>query len=173
MADAIEQRALAAIIRHEKARQAVDALSRRIGASIQRCPIIVKSNDWTISNHERAEIWDDVNHHHKTHLWMAYNSKAVYGEHFDDEGQQDALHPSNGGCRHCLRAFRLIRQRKALRKELGHAKLSIRALGRSALMIGEDAGRFGNQSESCPHCVRTSRRQVARDRRTTCGLVSV
>ena len=46
-----------ALARHELARQKVDALSRRIGLAINRCPVVVKSNDWTISNAERAELW--------------------------------------------------------------------------------------------------------------------
>lgn len=124
-----------ALARHELARQKVDALSRRIGASINRCPVVIKSNDWTISNAERAEIWDEKTQRHKTHLWMAYNALSFYGEHFDETGQDDALQPRNDGCRHCLRALRLIKQRKEERKELGYARLSIRALGRQALAM--------------------------------------
>ena len=127
-----------ALARHELARQKVDALSRRIGAAIQRCPVVIKSNDWTISNAERAEIWDEKTQHHKTHLWMVYNARAVYGEHFDEEGQEEALRPANDGCRHCLRAFRLNKQRKDARRELGYARLSLRALGRKALLMVAD-----------------------------------
>lgn len=130
-----------ALVRHEAAKQKVDALSRRIGSAIQRCPVVVKSNDWTISNAERATLWDDRTQHHKTHLWMAYNALSVYGEHFDEEGQEEALRPArfnNNGCRHCLRAFRLIKQRKAARRELGYARLSLRALGRQALLMVAD-----------------------------------
>lgn len=127
-----------ALARHELARQKVDALSRRIGAAIGRCPIVVRSNDWSISNAEHAETWDERTHRHKTHLWMAYNSRAVYGEQFDEEGQSEALQPSNGGCRHCLRAFKLIQQRKGARKELGYARLAIRALGRQAVKLISD-----------------------------------
>ena len=124
-----------ALARHEMARQKVDALSRRIGVAIQRCPIVIKSNDWSISNTERAELWDELTQRHKTHLWMVYNARAVYGEHFDETGQEEALLPRNDGCRHCLRAFRLIKQRKDARMELGYAKLSIRALGRQAIAM--------------------------------------
>lgn len=128
---------ITALARHELARQKVDALSRRIGAAIDRCPIVIKSNDWNISNAERAEIWDEKTQRHKTHLWMAYNSQNHYGEHFDEEGQRESLLPCNGGCRHCYRAFELIGQRKAARKELGYAKLSLRALGRQAVKLVE------------------------------------
>jgi hypothetical protein len=127
-----------ALARHEIARQKVDALSRRIGMAINRCPIVIKSNDWSISNAERAETWDEKTQRHKTHLWMVYNARAVYGEHFDETGQEEALQPCNDGCRHCLRAFRLIKQRKDARKELGHARLSIRSLGKHAIKMLAD-----------------------------------
>lgn len=126
-----------ALARHEIARQKVDALSRRIGAAINRCPVVVKSNDLTISNAERAELWDETTQRHKSHLWMAYNARAVYGEHFDETGQEEALLPSNDGCRHCLRAFRLIKQRKAARAELGYARLAIRYYGKIAVKMVE------------------------------------
>lgn len=129
------ERFIQALARHETARQVVDALSKRIGAAINRCPIAIRAGDWSISNLERGELWDEATGRHKTHLWMAYNARAVYGEHFDEEGQSDSLQPSNGGCRHCLRAFKLIKQRKAARKELGYSKLAIRALGKEAIKL--------------------------------------
>lgn len=133
-----EDKFVLALARHELARQKVDGLSRRIGLAINRCPVVIKSNDWAISNAERAEIWDEKTQRHKSHLWMVYNARAVYGEHFDEEGQDDALQPCNDGCRHCLRAFRLINQRKIARKELGRARLSIRALGKHAIKMIDD-----------------------------------
>ena len=48
-----------ALARHEAAKQKVENLTRRIGAAIGRCPVVVKSNDWSLSNAERAEIWDE------------------------------------------------------------------------------------------------------------------
>lgn len=126
---------IAALARHELARQTVDALSHRIGGAISRCPIVKRSEDWNLPNEERAAIWDDNKGRVKSHLWQVYNSLAVFGEEFDEEGQEDALQPCNDGCRHCLRAFRLIRKRKAIRKELGYAKLSLRALGRQAIKL--------------------------------------
>lgn len=124
-----------ALARHELAKQKVDALSLRIGMAINRCPVVVRSNDWSISNAERAEIWDEKTQHHKTHLWMAYNALSHYGEHLDEDGQREALLPRNEGCRHCYRAFELIHKRKNAREELGYARLSIRALGKAALQM--------------------------------------
>jgi len=129
-----------ALARHELSKQKVDALSRRIGSAIERCPVVIKSNDWTISNAERAEIWDEKTGKHKTHLWQAFTettqSECGYGMRLlDEDEQEEGLRPRNGGCRHCLRAWRLIRDRRIERKELGYARLSIRALGRQALAM--------------------------------------
>lgn len=120
-----------AIVRHEIAKQKVDALTVRIGAALGRCPIERRYASW--DNKNRFDDYDEATNRVKSHLWMAYNAKSVYGEHFDEDGQEDSLHPRNDGCRHCLRAFRLIRQRKGARQELGMARRSIRALGRNAL----------------------------------------
>ena len=127
-----------ALARHEAAKQKVENLTRRIGAAIERCPVVVKSNDWSLSNAERAEIWDEKTGKHKTHLWQAYTEttccESGYGVRvLDQDEQEEMLQPSNGGCRHCLRAWRLIIDRKAARAELGYAKLAIRALGKQAL----------------------------------------
>ena len=82
-----------ALARHELALQKVDALSRRIGAAIERCPIVVKSNDWSISNAERAEIWDEKSGKNKTHLWAAYTettpSECGYGMRLLDSDEQE------------------------------------------------------------------------------------
>jgi hypothetical protein len=133
---------IVALARHEVARQKVDALSRRIGAAINRCPVVIKSNDWSISNAESAALWDDKSGKHKTHLWLAYTettpSDCGYGMRLlDEDEQEEGLRPRNGGCRHCLRAWRLIRERRIERRELGYARLSLRALGRQAVKMTE------------------------------------
>ena len=132
-----------ALARHERAKQKVENLTRRICAAIERCPVVVKSNDWSLSNAERAEIWDEKTGKHKTHLWRAYTEttccESGYGMRMLDPGEQEEmLQPANGGCRHCLRAWRLIIDRKAARAELGYAKLAIRALGKQALKESGD-----------------------------------
>lgn len=128
-----------ALARHETARQAADAISKRIGAAISRCPIAIKEGDWKLSNAERAELYDEKTGKQKTHLWSVYNALAEYGEHFDHEGQREALHPRNDGCRHCYRAHVLIEMRRELRAELGRARLAIRALGKVAIKMQEAA----------------------------------
>jgi hypothetical protein len=138
MADTIEQRAMAAIIRHEKARQLVDSLTRDIGISVGRCPI---DKEALIQGH--GDLWTQDQKHTKTHLWQAFQhlepSSCGWGEvHLCDDGVFDALaEGSEFDCVHCYDAFKFIVARRAARKELGHARLSIRALGRSALRAGE------------------------------------
>lgn len=127
-----------ALARHEKAKQRVDALTKRIGGAITRCQVVVKSQDYSLSNDERAELWDEKTGKHKTHLWQAFQvlepSSCGYGEvHLCDDGMLEFLSPRNDGCRHCYRAYTLIKQRKLARAELGRARLAIRALGKQAL----------------------------------------
>ncbi|MCY1314387.1 hypothetical protein D9M70_650180 [compost metagenome] len=52
----------------------------------------------------------------------------------DDEDIYEFLHPrSSDGCRHCFRAWRLVQQRKAVKREIGICRRIIRQLGKSAL----------------------------------------
>lgn len=128
-----------AIVRHEKARQAVDAMSRNIGLAINRCPIAVKSQSLETSNAELGELWDEVSGKHKTHLWHALKFREAadcgYGmQGLGDDGIDDALSEHGEyACEHCLTAYQLIVERRHLRKDLGRARMSIRALGRAAL----------------------------------------
>lgn len=128
-----------AIIRHEKAKQAVQALSREIGAAINRCPISIRAQDWNTPNSERGELWDEASGKHKTHLWQAFKhrepSSCGWGSvGLDEDGVDDALAPgSEFECEHCRHAYHLIRERRQAKQQLGRARLAIRALGRAAL----------------------------------------
>tara|TARA_R110001606_G_scaffold30344_2_gene93804 strand:- start:2710 stop:3135 length:426 start_codon:yes stop_codon:yes gene_type:complete len=128
-----------AIVRHEKARQAVDAMSRNIGQAINRCPVAVKAQSWETPNSEMGELWDEASGKHKTHLWHALKFRETadsgYGSQgLGDDGIDDALSEHGEyACERCLAAYRLIVERRHLRKELGRARMSIRALGRAAL----------------------------------------
>jgi hypothetical protein len=128
-----------AIIRHEKAKQAVDSLTRDIGFAISRCPVTVKSNDPLISNSERDQLFDEGTGKTKTHLWHAFKhrepSSCGWGEvGLCEDGISDALSEgSEFECEHCYHAYRMIVARKDVRNELGRARLAIRSLGRAAL----------------------------------------
>jgi len=130
---------LAAIIRHERAKHAVDALTREIGASIEACPITIKSNDPTLSNAERAQLWDEVKGKNKTHLWQAFQIRETSScgwrsVSLNEDSILDAL--SEGGdfeCEHCYHAYTKIIERRQAKSELGSARRAIRSLGRAAL----------------------------------------
>lgn len=125
-------KAMDVIVRHERAKQAVDSLTRRIGVKLSHCSIS-KACDGS------DEAMYDEKYRVKTHLWHAFNHKEAsscgYGRvGLCEEGINDALSAgSEFACRHCKRAWLLILRRKHARQELGNAKRAIRAMGRAAL----------------------------------------
>lgn len=125
-------KAMDVIVRHERAKQAVDSLTRRIGVKLGHCSIS-KAYDGS------DETMYDEKYRVKTHLWQAFNHRepcdSGYGEMgFCEDGVADALSAgSEYACRHCKRAYQLILQRKHARQELGNARRAIRAMGRAAL----------------------------------------
>lgn len=122
-----------ALARHERARQRVDDLGNRIGLALGRCSIERAYAKADLPGEYRDLLVDRNTGRIKNHLWMAYNSQNHYGELLDEQGMRESLYPSNGGCRHCMAAFRLVLLRKDARKELGYARLAIRALGKQAM----------------------------------------
>lgn len=127
-------KAIKAIIRHERAVQEVDSLTRRIGVKLNHCPLSKVIYDGPFGGvDERGRT--------KTHLWHAFQhreqSSCGYGMvGFHQDEIEDALsRGSDYACRHCRRAWQLILRRKEARQELGSAKRSIRALGRAALAM--------------------------------------
>lgn len=125
-------KAMDVIVRHERAKQAVDSLTRRIGVKLSHCSIskACDGSDETMYD-EKGRV--------KTHLWQAFNHRepcdSGYGmTGLDDDGIEEALSSSSEyACRHCKRAWQLILQRKHARQELGNAKRAIRTMGRAAL----------------------------------------
>ena len=130
---------IAALARHEKAKQAVDSLTRDIGIALNRCPITKRADDPALSNEYRDSLWDDVTGKNKTHLWHAFQirepSSCGHGEvPLCEDGISDALSEgSEFECEHCYFAYRMIVARKSARQELGRSRLAIRALGKQAL----------------------------------------
>ena len=124
-------KAMDVIVRHERAKQAVDSLTRRIGVKLGHCPISRLPVDDGSMYDEKSRV--------KTHLWHAFNHRepcdSGYGEMgLCEDGVADALSAgSEYACRHCKRAYQLILQRKHARQELGNARRAIRAMGRAAL----------------------------------------
>lgn len=131
-----------AIARHELAKQSVDSLTAQIGESIRSCPLDMKAHDPNIPDQERQKLWDDGaigSSKTKTHLWHAFQVRelASHGWYYlplCEDGVLDALSEgSEYECEHCHRAYELIIERKEARRELGKARLAIRALGKQAI----------------------------------------
>lgn len=124
-------RALAAIVRFERASRAVTAATKAIADSISRCSVA------------EAEIADghgnkyrDSKGRLKTHLWEFLNHQVEYCEetgapYLSPEEFREELESMQ--CPHCIETFRLIQERKAARKDLGIAKRALRSIGRAAI----------------------------------------
>lgn len=130
-----EQKALQAAIRYEKASAQVKALTRSIGEELKECPTTkLAEQAWQQfgGNIYVSKSSGKV----MTHLWGAFNEEmeGPYGAVRLSEGEiTDYLQDDETGCPHCLRAWELIGERKAARKALGKAKLSLRAIAKSAI----------------------------------------
>lgn len=128
-------KAMDVIVRHERAAQAVDSLTRRIGVKLGHCSISRMPADDGSLYDEKSRV--------KTHLWHAFNhrepSDCGYGmTGLGQDGIEDALSSnSEYACRHCKRAWQLILLRKEARQELGNARRAIRTMGRAALAKGQ------------------------------------
>lgn len=126
----------AAIVRHEKAKRAVDSLTRDIGIALGRCPLDQQAG---IQGPENPEFYDLASNKSKTHLWHAFKhlepSSCGWGSvPLCEDGISDALSEgSEFECAHCYHAYRMIVARKKAKQELGRARLAIRSLGRKAL----------------------------------------
>ena len=131
----MSEKALAAIIRQERALQEVARLKREIGQALAACPVSVELSRWETSNARRAELTDQ-NGRDKNHIWQALNFTDIgchgYPVRLDIREIADFLADADE-CEHCQRAWSLILQRKIVRQELGAAKRAIRSLGRAAL----------------------------------------
>ena len=131
----MSEKALAAIIRQERAMQEVAILKREIGQALAACPVSVELGRWDTSNTRRAEL-TDPNGRPKTHIWQALNFTDIgchgYPVRLDINEIADFLADADE-CEHCQRAWALILKRKCVRQELGAAKRAIRSLGRAAL----------------------------------------
>lgn len=131
----MSEKALAAIIRQERALQEVARLKREIGLALAACPVSVELSRLETSNARRAELTDQ-NGREKNHIWEALNFTDIgchgYPARLDTREIADFLADADE-CEHCQRAWSLILQRKIVRQELGAAKRAIRSLGRAAL----------------------------------------
>ena len=125
-----------ALARHEAAKQKVDSLTRDIGIALGRCPLDQMA---AIHGPENPEFYDIASNKSKTHLWHALKhrepSSCGWGcVPLCQDGVSDALSEgSEYECTHCYYAYRMIVARKEAKRELGNARLAMRALGKQAL----------------------------------------
>ncbi len=128
-------KALAAVIHYDQWSARVKDLTRSIGKSLEECPTTkLAEQAWGQfgGNIYVAKATGKV----MTHLWGAFNEEmeGAYGSVRLDEGEiTEFLQDDETGCPHCLQAWVLVGQRKDARKELGKAKLSLRAIAKSAI----------------------------------------
>lgn len=134
----MEQKCMAALAAHEKALQAVKAMTRRIGEAISSCPVSVEiAQSWT-TGADVAHLTDNKGKD-KTHLWEALNERAGDGGYSERGLDADEIDESlaNSECPHCIEAWELIQQRKQARQQLGVQRRLIRYYGKRAMELQE------------------------------------
>ena len=134
----IEQKCMTALAAHEKALQAVKAMTRRIGDALHYCPVSVETRNGMATDDDMRRLFDDKQRT-KTHLWRALNEVAGdggYGERGLDAGEIDE-YLAEAECPHCIEAWELIQQRKQARQQLGVQRRLIRYYGKRAMELQE------------------------------------
>ncbi|MDD1947773.1 MULTISPECIES: hypothetical protein [Pseudomonas] len=144
-----ERKVVITLAAHETCLQQIKRLTRIIGVCIGKCqngydqigPRPASAHDDIIGilpwpNGEHHEILHDEQHRRKTHIWEAFQhrepSSCGYGMVWLQIDEiADFL--ADQECVHCTRAWHFILERKRVKKDLGHLRLSIRGLGKSAL----------------------------------------
>lgn len=130
---------LDACIAFEQAAQRVRELSQQIGEAIARCDIYGLAMESDHPGQDTFALWDGSRI--KTHLWQAYHETTDAGDGYHSdrlltkEEQEDFLE-HEADCPHCLKAWRLVQERKEARKAFGAAKRAIRSIGKAAIARG-------------------------------------
>lgn len=147
------ERVIAALARHERAAGELGRIKKGIVAELEKCPITIEAYQnsdlncdfLNVSEEDHKRLWDGSRVRHHLHLVLQSTTEndREYGpdrklydyeirawlEGYSDEDEQPYQ------CLHCLAAWLLIERRKEVRHELGIAKRSLRALGKSALKV--------------------------------------
>lgn len=149
----LETRVITALARHERAAAELGRIKKGIVAELEKCPITIEAYQnsnlncdfLNVSEDDHKRLWDGsrVRHHLHETLQATVENDREFGpdrklhdyeirawlEGYSDEDEQPYQ------CPHCLAAWLLIERRKEVRQELGIAKRSLRALGKSALKV--------------------------------------
>lgn len=141
--------ALAAVIRYEVAAASVSGFAKLIGAALEECSVSKEMAVHGESGNTRA--WDRLmdGKYVNTHLHQAFTMDFSPGHEYGDSLMRDAELEAwleDEGCEHCLRAYRLIQERRAARKEFGIAKRAIRAIGKRAIKQDTMTGGSGERT---------------------------
>lgn len=129
---------LAAIVTYELAARKVRELSKQISEAINQCDITGLAMETEHPGADTAALWDGTRI--KTHLWQAYHETTDADAPYPSERrlvaheQEEFL--TEADCPHCLRAWRIVQERKVARKAFGAAKRALRQIGRAAIARG-------------------------------------
>lgn len=151
-----ERKVIITLAAHETCLQQIKRLTKIIGVCINKCqngfeeigprPAAYDAHSdgdqifgpmpWPNGSVEHMNILYDEKGNRKTHIWDAFQHRepsccgyGMVGLQVDEIA--DFL--ADQECVHCTRAWHFILERKKARKDLGHLRLSIRGLGKSAL----------------------------------------
>lgn len=151
-----ERKVIITLAAHETCLQQIKRLTKIIGTCINKCqngfeeigprPAAYDAHSdgdqifgpmpWPNGSVEHMNILYDEKGNRKTHIWDAFQHRepsccgyGMVGLHVDEIA--DFL--ADQECAHCTRAWHFILERKKAKKDLGHLRLSIRGLGKSAL----------------------------------------
>lgn len=122
---------LKTLAEHEKLLQESTSINKQISECINSCSLPV--DDGLITEYGTIRATDEKRKD-KTHLWYAFRetNDGPYSQHLlSHEEITDYLDEEE--CHHCITAWRLIQDRKELRKRLGIAKRNIRIYGKQAI----------------------------------------
>ncbi len=138
------ERALSAIVRYEIAAATASKITKEIRDAINGCPIFMEAIESENPGQDTMTLWDG--NRVKSHLYHCYRETTgsegdVYSERYlSRDEQQEYLSSVETGCPECLRAWRLILERKDARIEFGIAKRAIRTIGKAAIKAAEGGG---------------------------------
>ena len=133
-----ETRVITALANHERLLQQIGQMKKQITAHLARCSVMKKVNTPDIPADEYYGLMDQKGLI-KTHLWEAFNEtvESDYGNQvsMNSDDQEIHLTEEDTGCEHCYAAWRVIRERREVRQQLGSARRALRMLGKSALKV--------------------------------------
>lgn len=147
----LEINAILTLAAHEHCLQKISQLTKEIGVHLNKCENYYRvigprpegidaDMPWPNGSHEHMRALYDKDGHgnRKTHIWDAFQERielniADFGgeRRLTDEEIADYL--LERGCVHCTRAWWFVRERKRVKNNLRGFRISIRALGKSAI----------------------------------------